>query len=74
MGRAGRLFSTPEKQRQYQMIRFDRLPKAVRDKVNYADMQYYVTADGRLTVGTPGGAKAHQSRTGRSPPEGCRGG
>jgi hypothetical protein len=47
------------------MIRFDRLPKAVRDKVNYADMQYYVTADGRLTVGTPGGggAKAHQSRT-----------
>jgi hypothetical protein len=64
MGRGGRLFSTPEKQRQYQMIRFDRLPKAVRDKVNYADMQYYVTADGRLTIGAAGGggAPARQSR------------
>lgn len=49
MGRVRRLFSTPDKQRQYQMIRFDRLPKAVRDKINYADTQYYITADGTLT-------------------------
>jgi hypothetical protein len=49
MGRGRPLFSTPEKQRQYQMVRFDRLPKAMRDKVNYADKQYYITADGMLT-------------------------
>jgi hypothetical protein len=49
MGRGRSLFSTREKQRQYQMVRFDRLPKAIRDKVNYADKQYYITADGTLT-------------------------
>jgi hypothetical protein len=49
MGRGRPLFSTPEKQRQYQMVRFDRLPKAMRDKINYADRQYYITADGTLT-------------------------
>jgi hypothetical protein len=49
MGRGRPLFSTPDKQRQYQMVRFDRLPKAMRDKVNYADRQYYISADGALT-------------------------
>jgi hypothetical protein len=57
MERVRRLFSTPDKQRQYQMIRFDRLPKAVRDKINYADRQYYITADGALSY-----LDAHSSR------------
>jgi hypothetical protein len=58
MGRIGPLFSTPEKQRQYQMIRFDRLPRAMRDKVNYADKQYYIGADGMLLT------RADRTRTG----------